>query len=482
MRRHIIAFTAACLAFCGTAGTVAKERMSEVPALQPVACPIELPAELASRISCGKVAVPRDYARPEAGSFELMVLVGRAATPTPGAAPVYFAGGGWSPSIINDTPGIMRGIATTRDVVLFDKRGAGFSEPEICPPTMVEAQIAAVAADLPLSAMLPALRTALRNCREDMRRRKLDPAWFNVRTTSRDLDQVRRVLGHDRIMLFGRSNGARQVLDYLAAYPQHAAAAVVDSPALPDAYTPRASASYDRSLKLTFTACAADAACAARFPDLPGLYREAIAGLERQGLAIPDAKAPGGALIMNSADFEMLLHLMLYSRQGIAAVPAAIEAVAKRKTAFLTPMVGIALSGMRSNREITGHVQECRDLPSLQDAPPVTRGSDIVHLDGVCNFWSKPGEPSRLPENSSVPVLLLSGRFDPITPPANARIAAAAIGSKARLVEMQQTGHGAAYTRCVVREMIPAFLDHPEAALPDCTSSETPIAFLVPPG
>lgn len=105
----------------------------------------------------------------------------------------------------------------------------------------------------------------------------------------------------------------------------------------------------------------------------------------------------------------------------------------------------------------------------------MTRGSDIVgNLDGVCAFWSEPGEPSRLSENSPVPVLLLSGRFDPVTPPGYARIATEAIGATARLVEMQHSGHGAQRNMCVGLRMIPTFFEDPEAELVDCSTGETP--------
>lgn len=481
MRLDVIAITVACLALGSAAGAAAQESASDEPVFQTAECPIAVPADVVDRIRCGTVSVPRDYARPAEGSVDLMVLVGRAAAPKPGTPPVFADLGGWAGSNLPGGPIETRFRAISHDVVLVDKRGAGFSTPQVCPPTMLQAQIGAIAADQPQEGTLEAMRAALRDCREDMRRRQLDPAWFGVRISSRDLDQVRRALGHDKIRLNGTSNGGRQVLDYIAAYPQHVAAAVVDSPALPDAFLNPPSANFDRALDLVFAACSGQEACAAGFPDLPALYREAIAGLDREGLAIPSSEVPGGTVTINGADFELMLQQMLYAREGIAMVPAAIAAAAARQAAMLVPLVANVQRIALANGEITGNIFECRERPSLQDAPPVTRGSDIVgNLDGVCAFWSEPGEPSRLPENSPVPVLVLSGRFDPVTPPANARIAAEAIGGKARLIEMQHSGHGAQRNLCVGLRMIPAFFDDPEAELIDCSASDTPIVFKVP--
>ncbi len=481
MRLHILAFIAACLSLSSAVEAAAGNPASDTPVFQPVECPIAIPADLVDRVRCGTVSVPRDYARPAEGSFDLMVLIGRAATPKPGVPPVFVDYGGWSASNLPAGPTEIRFRAISHDVVLVDKRGAGFSTPQVCPPTMLQAHIGAIAADQPLESTLAAMRAELRDCREDMRRRQLDPAWFGVRISSRDLDRVRIALGHDLIRLNGTSNGGRQVLDYIAAYPQHVAAAV-DSPALPDAFLNRPSANFDRALDLVFAACSVQETCAARFPDLPALYRAAIDGLDREGLAVPSSEVPGGFVTINGADFELMLQQMLYAREAIAMVPAAIAAAAARQAAALVPVIANVQRVALANGEITGNIFECRERPSLQDAPPVTRGSDIVgNLDGVCAFWSEPGEPSRLPENSPVPVLLLSGRFDPVTPPGYTRIATEAIGATARLVEMQHSGHGAQRNMCVGLRMIPTFFEDPEAELVDCSTGETPIAFTMPP-
>ena len=454
----------------------------QTPAFVEGACPIDIPEELADRISCGTVSVPRDYERPEDGSFEIAVLVGRAVNPVDGAEPVFLDFGGWSSSQVSGGVIETRFRATTRDVVIVDKRGAGFSTPQMCPPTMLQSQVAAVAADLPLEATLAAMRTALLDCRAEMEARDVRPQWFGVRTSSRDLDRVRRALGYDRIMMIGSSHGGRQALDYLAEFPEHVAAAVIDSPSLPDPFLSTPSQNYDRALEVTFAACAAQAECAARFPELSASYRSAIASLDAEGLAIPLPGNPGAEFVINGADLELLLQQMLYSREGIAMVPAIIDAAANRQAQLLTPVVMAAQQRAAGNGEITGTIFECRDRPSLQSVPPVERGSDILgNLDGVCEHWSEPGEPSRLPTDSPVPVLVLAGGFDPVTPPAYARIAADAIGAQARYLELAQFGHGVNFSRCAAMEMIPAFFDDPQAELVDCGSQVPQIVFATPP-
>lgn len=452
------------------------------PAFEPVECPIEIPPELGERIRCGTVSVPRDYERPQDGDFKVAVLVGQAKEPSPGAEPIFVDFGGWSASNIRNGALEVGFRGTTRNVVIIDKRGAGFSTPQICPPSMLGRQIAAVAADLTFEDTLSEMRAALLDCRADMAERGLKPEWFGVRTSSRDLDRVRQALGYEQIVMVGVSHGGRQALDYIAAYPNHVSAAVVDSPSLPDPYLNLPSENFDRALGVTFEACAEQPSCAERFPDLPALYQQALQGLDEEGLAIPVPNAPGGVFVINGADFELLLQQMLYTRQGIAMVPTVIEAAASRQAAMLMPVVMAAQSSAEANGEITGHIFECRDRPSLHAAPPVERGSDVLgNLDRVCENWTEPGVISRLPEDSPVPVLVLSGRFDPVTPPAYGEMAANAIGANATYVVMPYSAHGVGFTRCIGLEMIPAFFDDPQADLIDCTANGSPIAFATPP-
>jgi pimeloyl-ACP methyl ester carboxylesterase len=463
-------------------GTHTQAHAAVSPQFKATDCPIEIPADLSGRIRCGTVAVPRDYDQADSGEFELMILIGRADNPQPDAKPIFLDFGGWSMSNVRDGAIETRFRARTRDIVLVDRRGVGFSTPEVCSPGLLLRELGAIAADRSFEGTLAELRTALLDCRAGMAERGIQPEWFGTRITSRDMEHVRQALGYDQILLYGNSQGGRQALDYLAAYPEHVAAAVVDSPSLPDSYLKLPSENFDRALSATFDACEAQPACAARFPDLHGLYRRSIANLDEEGLAIPFANGPDGRFVINGAELELLLQQMLYSPQGIALVPATIEAAAQRRAAMLSPVIELAQSSAASNGEITGMVFECRERPSLHQAFSTDRGADIIgNMSGVCEDWTEPGEVSRIPENASVPVLLLSGRFDPVTPPAYAKAAAEEIGANARHVVFAHLGHGAGLERCVALEMIPAFFDAPDADLVDCEKKIPPIMFATPP-
>src|SRR5262249_53366857 len=91
-------------------------------------------ASLASRMRCGIVRVPRDYARPDGPSFALSVVVIQSEQKSDLPDPVvYINGGPGEPITFYAAAQAKMHYAVGRAVVLLDQRGTGRSEPRICP-------------------------------------------------------------------------------------------------------------------------------------------------------------------------------------------------------------------------------------------------------------------------------------------------------------------------------------------------------------
>ena len=85
-------------------------------------------AELAPRLRCGTVAVPRDHARQEAGSFRLAVVIIAPAEGTAEPDPVLFLEGGPGSPLTDRAARIAgaesRVLAPNRTLVLLDQRAS----------------------------------------------------------------------------------------------------------------------------------------------------------------------------------------------------------------------------------------------------------------------------------------------------------------------------------------------------------------------
>ena len=110
--------------------------------------------------------------------------------------------------------------AATRDILVYDPRGTGKSGGVRCDP-------------LPESA--DALAANIASCEQRL------AATAGIYTTAAqvsDIEQIRRALGIERLLLYGVSFGTRAASAYAAAYPDHTEALILDSPVATSALDP----------------------------------------------------------------------------------------------------------------------------------------------------------------------------------------------------------------------------------------------------
>jgi hypothetical protein len=118
---------------------------------------------------------------------------------------------------------------------------------------------------------------------------------------------------------------------------------------------------------------------------------------------------------------------------------------------------------------------------SIKQNPEFAALADKSSLQ-TCKIWNVPAAPAV--ENqavaSDVPTLVLSGEFDPITPPAYGKAAAQTL-SKSFFFQLPRAGHGASASEDCPRNMAIAFFDNP-AQKPDdaCLSEMARVPFVVP--
>src|SRR3954468_9271234 len=123
------------IASCETVSPEGIRGSATNPVFEQHACTIRnVDAALASRMRCGTVRVPRDYARPDGPRFALSVVViereQKAELPDP---VLYINGGPGEPITVHAAAQARRPYAVGRSLVLIDQRGTGESEPRICP-------------------------------------------------------------------------------------------------------------------------------------------------------------------------------------------------------------------------------------------------------------------------------------------------------------------------------------------------------------
>ncbi len=107
------------------------------------------------------------------------------------------------------------------------------------------------------------------------------------------------------------------------------------------------------------------------------------------------------------------------------------------------------------------------DAASADIRPALTRyaAQDAADFQAACQRWNVELLPASIDEPvvSDIPTLVLNGRFDPITPPANGEAAARTL-KRATVLTFPNTGHGAFQSEPCASSIAIAFVTNPEVA------------------
>jgi pimeloyl-ACP methyl ester carboxylesterase len=179
-------------------------------------------------LQCGKVTVPLDYARPEAGTLDLALARYRASGDRHGSVVLNFGGPGGSGVVGLATGGREYMDLTDRyDVVSFDPRGVGRSSPVSCGDAFQAAELTDDTDEVLRDprALLRQLRKEAQACEEHS-----GPVLPHIGTVnvSRDLDVIRQALGDKKLNYLGFSYGTRLGAVYAKQFPDRVGRLALD--------------------------------------------------------------------------------------------------------------------------------------------------------------------------------------------------------------------------------------------------------------
>ncbi len=383
--------------------------------------------------------------------------------------PVFFLAGGPGQSSRDAYPLLATAFAElrrSRDLFFLDQRGTGESNRLDCPteetPTAVWDEAAVAAA-----------RAYAARCREELAARA-DLRFYGTREAVEDLESVRARLGAARLWLIGVSYGTRLAQDYARRYPDRVAGLVLDGVVAPSRpFAPEVATHLDDALRRQFMRCAEDPACAERVGDARALLAQAKARL-RTGPAAPQRfRDPTSGEWREQAltypAFAGVLRMYAYQPIGAALLPRLVWEVAHGED-----LGALALARLLE-REVSGQMALGMQLSVIctEDADTLSaRPEDedtllgpmfVQTLAAFCAEWPR-GDPDparREPLRGDFPVLLLSGEFDPVTPPAYADEVARHL-PRARHLVLKGQGHHVLAAGCMPR-LLAQFLERGEA-------------------
>ncbi len=339
-----------------------------------------------------------------------------------------------------------------RDIVLLDQRGTGQSAPLEC-ETDDEIIVGRFSREQTVA--------DTEECLDELPH---DPRYFTTSIAVRDLEALRETLGYPQFNLYGASYGTRVAQHFLRRYPQSTRTVVLDGVVPPQmALGPAIAVEAQNALEAIFDRCAASDDCALAFPDIREDFERLRDALSEEPVTISLPNPMTGIpqqLDFGQQEMAAALRLLSYQPNSVALLPLLINEATHNNFAPLAAQFLMIRDSVSDALSIGMHnaVVCTEDAPYFSGENVARDALDATYigplqldaLEAICSVWPAGvlDEHFKTPVRSDVPVLLLSGEADPITPPHYAELAAVDLGN-ARLLTGRKQGHGQAARGCM---------------------------------
>lgn len=472
----------------------------EVPPFTPVSCAtFEPPAGLVEGqdIECGIVTVPEQHDHPEGPTIELGVVILKSLNPDAPSDPILILQGGPGGSTI-ETYLLLFMINPTlrqnRDLILFDQRGTTHSSPSLYCQEMFDLSLEVLDDDLTVEESNRLSFEAMQECRDRLENQGVNLDAYNTLENAADVDAVRRALGYEQVNLYGVSYGTLLALNVMRDYPQGLRTVTLDSVVTPQVnFILNTAQTENRAFEMLFDACASDPECSAAYPNLREVFYEQVDRLNEDPVFVMLTDVETGESYRALIDGDSLLvavFQMLYVTDILPLLPRVIYEVRAGNYNFLerifsllafdrTLSIGMYYSVMCA--EDADFTPEDFDLSNLPPQILSMEGATAETFLQACELFGvdELGPQMDEPVESDIPTLILSGDFDPITPPAYAQQAAETLPNS-HLFVFPFAGHGQVASIDCADQIFIDFLNNPQQEPDSVCLAENEVAFNTP--
>ena len=396
--------------------------------------------------------VPLDDANPTGPQVDIAVIRLPAANQSERIGSLVVNPGGPGGSGVDFVAGsansLPRELRDRFDIVGFDPRGTGQSDPIDCKADMSAYYRLDFSpdSDAERAALISGIQRFVDACERNEGSRL---PYLSTDSTVRDLDQLRAALGDRKLTFLGYSYGSYLGAKYAEAYPDHVRALVLDGAVDPSLDSKQQqveqAAGFEGVLNSFLKWCSLHSSCQFQRNGESGrALDDLLARVDRSGLPVPEARP---ARVLSPTEVDLGLASALYEgRAGFASLGAALDAAdhgdGRRMAQFADEYT-------ERNRDGSyGNIEEAFLAIGCADGPPVGTVSDVWSIESAaaqaaprlgraivdnsiaCALWPVQGAPAApVHAPGAPPILVVGTKHDPATPFAWARSLANQLGS-----------------------------------------------------
>lgn len=432
---------------------------------------------------CGTLTRPLDPSGTEPGEIALRVAVVPALNLTPEPDPLLPIAGGPGQGSVDFYTAYAWAFETVRknrDILLIDQRGSGESSTLNC------------AFDEDLIDGEFSTEQTIEYTRECLQQLPYDPRFFTTSVAVQDIEAVREALAYPVLNLYGVSYGSRVAQHFARRYPKSTRTIVIDGVVPPQlSLGPEIATESQKAVDNILSRCADDEACNERFPNIAATFARVVAELKSAPVSIqvpdPSTGRPK-AVDFGRSELAAAVRLLAYHPNSMALIPLLINEAGQGNYVPLGSQFMMTMISMRDALSLGMHnaIVCTEDVPFYDPDNIDYTGLEASYmgalqldaLQAICSVW--PAGPIdadfKTPLATDIPVLLLSGDADPITPPRYADMAAVDLENATHLIGKHQ-GHGQVGVGCTPR-LIARFIETADPLALDASCLER--SFVMP--
>jgi len=418
---------------------------------------------------CGTMLRPLDPTGTVPGEIALRIAVVPALNLTPEPDPLVPISGGPSQGAVQFYTSyywVFEDVRRNRDILLIDQRGTGESATMDCEfdDDVIEGEYS-----------IELTIEYTERCLEEL---PYDPRFFTTSVAVTDIEAVREALGYASLNLYGVSYGTRVAQHFARRYPGSARSIIIDGVVPPQlSLGPEIATESQKAVDNILARCAADEACNRAFPDLAANFKRVVAELRDtpKNITVPHPSTGlPEELEFGAGELAAAVRLLAYHPNSVALVPLLLHEAGQGNYVPLGSQFMMTMIAMMDAMSLGMH----NSVVCAEDVPFYDKSSidydglaasymgayQLDALEAICSVWpvGPIDDEFKVPLATDIPVLLLSGDSDPITPPRYAELAAVDLENSIHLIGKNQ-GHGQIGVGCTP-QLVADFIDSRDPA------------------
>jgi pimeloyl-ACP methyl ester carboxylesterase len=460
--------------------------VDSTPRFEPVSCRFETRM---SDVHCGDLYVPEDRVNTER-VIKLHVAIIPAKGENTYSDPIVYLSGGpgaYNFARFDEQFAPLAALYADRNLIIFDQRGVGLSEPAMNCPEVVQFQQQQLDRSIRGAVYNDELFSQIRSCRDRFIADGINLSSYNTDTSAADVRDLRLALGVETWNLYATSYGTSLALTVLRDDPEGVRSAVLDSPLMPNSDWVLNQASLaEEAVTRLLDGCRKDPRCGGRFSDLAEILYGTVDKLNNTPVLVEVGAPFNQSVLLDGSDVLQGVFRAMYFRSEVATLPRTITALLDGDyQTFAIYKIYDAFEDYGYSLGMNYSVL-CADALAAPGYRPASRdalntafsATDFLEL---CRIWdvAPRDTQSEQTDRIAVPILLLVGEWDPIATRHTAdRIAA--LLENGQVVELTGLTHLTTFNNACTRTLAIEHINKPdETVQAECAGQLPRVRFTI---